>query len=146
MSWVFDNLQIVIAIAAGVAYWLNNMRQAKESREQDVPPVDAEDIFGPDFDFGEPESVVPKPPPLPVADNGEFLRQQQLQERIRIVRENKASNRSSTEVSRTWQQKKDVPKKVEAFPNSIKSRLKTPGEIRKAFIMREILGPPTGLH
>jgi hypothetical protein len=146
MSWILENLQIVVALAAGIAYWLNNMRQARETaREREEAPVDLEEIFGPDFDFGKVEPAA-TPPPLPRVDDGEILRQQQLQERIRTVRENKAANRSSTEVVRSWQQKKDQPKKADMSPNSIRSRLKVPGEIRKAVIMREILGPPAGLR
>jgi len=81
MDWIFDNLQILFVIAAGVAYWINNMRQAKEQAEQDreQEPIDLDEVFGPDFDFGErpqhtevflppPVAVSPKgaaPPPLP---------------------------------------------------------------------------------
>jgi len=147
MTWILDNLQIVVAIAAGIAYWLNNMRQAKETaQEREEGPVDLEDIYGPDFDFGRTEITVAAPPPLPVVDDGERIRQQQLQERMRVVRENKAANRSSTEVSRSWQQKKDHQKQGEVFSSSIKARLKITGEIRKAVIMKEILGPPVGLR
>ncbi len=82
MDWIFDNLQILFVVAAGVAYWINSMRQAKEEaeNERNQPPVDLEEVFGPDFDFdappprGEepqqtevflPPPVAASPPPIP---------------------------------------------------------------------------------
>jgi hypothetical protein len=73
MDWIFDNLQILVFIAAGIAYSLNSMRQAKAEaaaeRERQQNPVDLEEIFGPDFDFNEPphrqpQSEVFLPPPV----------------------------------------------------------------------------------
>ena len=70
MDWIFDNLQILVFIAAGVAFWLNSLRQAREEAEQDHEhddrPVDVEEIFGPNFDFNErpPQSEVFLPPPV----------------------------------------------------------------------------------
>jgi type IV secretory pathway VirB10-like protein len=161
MNWVLDNLNIVIAIAAGIAYWLNNMRVSKEEarrQAEEPPPEESEDVFGPDFDFGEPETSPPTdmppplfrqpvPPPLPAAvDAGELARQAQIQERLREARENKAANRSSTEVSRSWIQARDRPKKPPTPSGGIKTRLRNTREIRKAFVMREILGPPVALR
>jgi hypothetical protein len=56
MDWIFDNLQILFVIAAAVAYWLNNLRQAREeviNERDDEPEIDVESVFGPDFDFGD---------------------------------------------------------------------------------------------
>lgn len=57
MDWIFDNLQILFVIAAAVAYWLNNLRQAREAEaideRDDEPEIDVESVFGPDFDFGD---------------------------------------------------------------------------------------------
>lgn len=70
MDWLLDNLQILFVIAAGVAYWLNSMRQAKEEARQqrDEPPHDPDEVFGPDFDFNEQppprQSEVFLPPPV----------------------------------------------------------------------------------
>lgn len=78
MDWIFDNLQILFFIAAGVAFWLNSMRQAKAEaeaeREREQNPIDLDEVFGPDFDFNAPprhtEVFLPPPvsaapPPLP---------------------------------------------------------------------------------
>lgn len=74
MDWIFDNLQVLVFIAAGIAYSLNSMRQAKAEaearREREQNPVDPEDVFGPDFDFNQPPDRQPQtevflPPPLP---------------------------------------------------------------------------------
>ena len=34
MDWIFDNLQILIAAGAGVAYWLNQRNEAKVTKQQ----------------------------------------------------------------------------------------------------------------
>lgn len=74
MDWIFDNLQILLFIAAGIAYSINSLRQAKaeleDERNREQQPVDLEEIFGPDFDFNsppdrQPQTEVINPPPLP---------------------------------------------------------------------------------
>jgi len=81
MDWIFDNLQILVFIGAGIAFWVNSMRQARAEaeNERNKPPVDLDEVFGPDFDFNAPpkqtEVFLPppvsgspqgaKPPPLP---------------------------------------------------------------------------------
>jgi len=76
MDWIFENLQILFVIAAGVAYWLNNMRQAKaeaeEEREHEQNPVDLDEVFGPDFDFNSPpqHTEVFLPPPVSAGPQG----------------------------------------------------------------------------
>jgi len=74
MDWIFDNLQILFVIAAGVAYWLNSMRQAKAEaeNERNQPPVDLDEVFGPDFDFGAPprHTEVFLPPPVAASPQG----------------------------------------------------------------------------
>ncbi|MFU8894334.1 MAG: hypothetical protein ACNA8L_11980 [Luteolibacter sp.] len=68
MDWIFDNLQILFVIAAGLAYWVNSIRQAKAEaeNERNQPPVDLDEVFGPDFDFNAPprHTEVFLPPPV----------------------------------------------------------------------------------
>ncbi len=77
MDWILDNLIILFLIAGGLASWLNSVRQAREEakqdRQHDEQPADVDEIFGPDFDFGErsqkpgespPQTEVFLPPPV----------------------------------------------------------------------------------
>jgi hypothetical protein len=74
MEWIFDNLNILFVVAAGVAYWLNSMRQAKAEaeNERNQPPVDLDEVFGPDFDFNpQPRHTeVFLPPPVSASPHG----------------------------------------------------------------------------
>lgn len=82
MDWIFENLNILFVAAAAVAYWLNNMRQAKAEaeaeRERERNPIDLEEVFGPDFDFNPPpqrsgppqHTEVFLPPPVSAPPHG----------------------------------------------------------------------------
>ena len=180
MQWIFDNLQLLIAGAALVAYWLNNMRQAKEeaARERQEAESEVEDPFGPDFDFGIPEHETaarpdaPQPPPIPqaapppilrptraaspppavlTAVETEMARQQALQERLRQVRESRQPRSTTTGGAAATQARvtgrtatsSATPASASA---SLARRLRDRSEIRRAIVLREILGPPPGLH
>lgn len=66
MDWIFENLQIVIAIGAGIAYMVNSIRQSRHAREEEAKPEHGEDYFGPDFDFGESPQASPAPSQRPL--------------------------------------------------------------------------------
>ncbi len=161
MDFIFDNFQIVILVAGAIAYFVNNLRQAKEAERQarDEPPVEYEDVFGPDFDFGDsqrergepvPPPLVPvaKPPPLPAphvpvsANERELHRQQQLQDRLAEFRRSKAQGREGAKATRTRVAAGKPGAAVVPVPTSLHSRLRNKGEVRRAIVMREILGPP----
>jgi hypothetical protein len=114
MDWVFENIQIVIALAAAVAYWLTNMKAAKEARQAEAEAEAAgreevdEDVFGPDFDFGQPQEQLPRrmesgPPPLleraparppqmpsfAQAAEAELARQNAMMERLRQFKDSR---------------------------------------------------------
>ena len=184
MQWIFDNLQILIAGAALVAYWLNNMRQAKEeaARERQEAEAEVEDHFGPDFDFGTPEEATPPrqntpppaPPPKPQAGpppilrptraaspppavlsavETEMARQQALQERLRQVREARQTRTTATTTGGAAATQARVTGRTATSPAtpasasaSLARRLRDRQEIRRAIVLREILGPPPGLH
>jgi hypothetical protein len=69
MDWVLDNLNVIVFLAAGVAYWLNSMRQAKEEARQQREAEQLEDFREetytppPHTEVFLPPPVVP--PPLP---------------------------------------------------------------------------------
>jgi len=114
MDWVFENIQIVIALAAALAYWLTNMKAAKEARQAEAEAEAAgrtemdEDVFGPDFDFGQPQDELPRrmesrppplveraparPPQMPAiaqAAEAELARQTAMMERLRQFKDNR---------------------------------------------------------
>jgi len=118
MDWVFDNIQIVIALAAALAYWLTNMKAAKEARQAEAEAeAEAEaagrtemdeDVFGPDFDFGQPQDELPRrmesrppplveraparPPQMPAiaqAAEAELTRQRAMMERLQQFKDNR---------------------------------------------------------
>jgi hypothetical protein len=164
MEFIFDNFQIVIIVAGAIAYFLNNLRQAKEAERQarEEQPVEYEDVFGPDFDFGEavdhrrpavpPPLVVTSrpPPPLPPepamrivsANERELQRQQQLQERLSDLRRARSEGREDARATRVRVAAKSRPGAVVAVSTSLRSRLRNKGELRRAIVLREILGPP----
>jgi outer membrane biosynthesis protein TonB len=193
MQWIFDNLQILIAGAALVAYWLNNMRQAKEeaARERQEAEAEAEDVFGPDFDFGTPQDdpasrpAAPQPPPMPQAGpppilrqtrtaptpptpsavETELARQQAIQERLRLAREARQARPANTTGGAAATQARTSNRGGAAATQarvtgrtatssatpasastSLARRLRDRSEIRRAIVLREILGPPPGLH
>ncbi len=83
MDFILDNLYLLIFAAAGIAQWVNSQREAKKAemeahrrREQPEELEEEEDVFGPDFDFGETQEnhereverrapAPATPPPLP---------------------------------------------------------------------------------
>jgi len=157
MDWILDHLQILIGAAAAVAYWLNQRREAKTGDDQETPeealhdaPSESRDpsvLIPDDFrrrileQLGIPqpeiEPVVQStppplpPPPLPVAISDP---PRVLQEAVPMV--------------------KPVAKPIVVRPatssmsarrNILKRALRSPGKIREAILLREILGPPVGL-
>jgi len=118
MNWIIENIQIVIALAAAIAYWLTNLRTSRELPPE--PEQEAEDVFGPDFDFGErrdepaprreiqlPPPLNPRPhvpPPLPVrtsAAETELARQQAIMDRLNRLRKTQADPAPAIAAPRT---------------------------------------------
>lgn len=199
MEWIFENLQILFVIAAGLAYWVNSIRQAKAEAEaeRNQPPVDLDEVFGPDFDFNSPpqhtEVFLPPPvsaspqgvapPPLPgqalqpsvrerrefpqaaptpqrpqsphrpapqEAANAELERQRNLEQRILALRQNRGKRSSGAAATQRSVVAERAARKgvtdAEAIESStIRNRLRDSQEIRRAIVLREILGPPVGM-
>lgn len=190
MKWVLDNLQIIIAVAGAVAWWLSQQRQAKEDeqtppaeegfddpelaertrrireeiqrkieqRTRARPPVaaPAESEVG----YEEPplvsrEEFVPPPQPPPISRatvarmesqrTAEILEQQAaLAEKLRLAVEMKAA------AGRRVQFETQVSDKEEAAAmvarNALGDDLRNPAALRRALILREVLGPPLALR
>jgi hypothetical protein len=72
--------------------------------------------------------------------------QQDLAERLRQIRETKATTTGGAAATRARVAAKGVAKSAAQVPASIRARLRDPVEVRRAFVMREILDTPVGLR
>ena len=168
MDWIFDNFQIVVLIAVVIASLAKRFLEAKTAEKQtrDEMP-DEGDIFDSGEDWqpmsGQPQPSVPPPlvrqtpPPLvfesPPRHSREheaeviLKRQKDMQERLRQIKESKTTTSggaaaTSARVSATQSRVKPIkPAKA-----GLRGALRNPKEIRRAIVMREILGPPVGLR
>lgn len=173
MDWILNNLQIVGAIVVAAAYWLNQSREAKALEKErqrraaeGVPEEEELFEFPEDFDpelleewpkRQAPPLVQVTPPPLPGAsptagsqvltqnNSTELERQEHLMERLRQVRsERNQSPASGASATQKRVAAKRLPTAV-AAPIGLKARLRDRGEVRRAIVLREVLGPPVGL-
>lgn len=80
--------------------------------------------------------------------------QQELAEHLRQIRRTKATTSGGAAATRARLSTKsaakmagkDAAKPSAQAPLSIRNRLRSPAEVRRAFVMREILDPPVGLR
>lgn len=154
MNWIFENLQIVVVVAVVVVTLVGKLLEAIRTNKP-TGGTTLEDLFGPDE---EPEPMVrrPAPPPLrqvpgppplrqvtPSGDRGaqqaELERQRELQERLRKIRDAKAPAASAEVVAPTVVRRQTIS-------GGLKGQLRSSKELRRAVMLREILGPPVGLR
>lgn len=201
MKWVLEHLQIIIAVAAAIAYWLNQRRQAaaedeppaspremsdqteqaeRTRRVQDEirrkiaerrggavpPPVTATAAprerlpkmipplqVPPLEPFGGPvrRRIFPAHPPVIVADEAAekaaLARQARLAEQMRVLEaERQAEHRRAQEIAERHRQEAE-PVVAPAFPlGNLRDQVRDPRELRRAIVLREILGAPVGLR
>lgn len=173
MNWLFDNFQIVALVGLAFASWLKHRFDAKmaerEEREaRNAPPQDPDQSFEPEETWTNPyepaQPYVPPPlphtpPPLPVTEPplrhsreseaaAVLQRQQEMQERFRRVKEARATTSGGAAATRARlasSQTGAIPVVLSATP-SIRSTLRNPSEVRRAIVMKEILGPPVSLR
>jgi hypothetical protein len=162
MSWLLDNLQIVIIVVIALGSWLSSRMESKKQEEEEVE----------DGDFYETEAPAPTrqpsvPPPLdrrlerqvlpPVrpafieerANEAEAMlkHQRSLEERLRQIRETKANTTGGAAATRLRAAAKNAPPKAPTLaPLTIRASLRKRSEIRRDMVMREILGPPVSLR
>lgn len=173
MDWILDHFKIVALIALVLGSWakrrMDVKRAAQEERQARGEMAGEGDVFGPDEGWPQPQgqaapSVPPPlvrktPPPLmpasvpppmaaqPYETAIRLKRQQGAQERTRQSHESKATttggaSATRTRVSAAQRHTKSVPHAKTGLLGSLHSRK----EIRRAILMREILGPPVGLR
>jgi len=191
MDWVFDHFQLIIAVGAAVAYWLNQRRKAKEEEEAartvapaqpNAPVIDeAERIRRIQEEIrrkilervGGVTTPVPTPPPLKaapqstmrrvqtaaeaytesqaeeerlvVADQAMLERQQQLAAKMRELKEQRREHDRPSEV---FAEKTALAMSASgtAVRGSLLADLREPTAVRRAIVLREVLGTPVGLR
>jgi len=173
MDWIFDNLQIVLLVVIGIVSVLKSLLDAKakkqqedqedqEGQEQSYP----EEYFEPEEEIYQPQSQPSVPPPLqwgggggppPLREAGyeaavaneaakALKHQQDLALRLQQIRETKATTTGGAAATRARIDNRGAVKVASQVPVGIRARLKNPAEVRRAFVMREILDPPVSLR
>jgi hypothetical protein len=165
MDWIFEHFQIVILILLGVGSMLKSVLESKnkDKSAQEEEQDDPGEVFAPDEDYTSPrESNVPPPltrqaMPPPLRERGydemaamEVARalkhQQDLAERLRHIRETKATTSGGAAATRARESGVEIIKNPTSAGLSVRARLRSPAELRQAFVIREILNAPVGLR
>jgi hypothetical protein len=157
MSWIFDNLQILVLVLFAVGSLVKKINESRTTAKQPPRPADLpEPMFETDEEsstFDWPEEP-PAPAPLPGAmieaqlEAAEALKhQQELASHLQQLRETKASTTGGAAATRARVASKGATKpQLAPIRLSLRARLKNPTEIRRAIVLREILGPPVSLR
>jgi hypothetical protein len=157
MSWIFDHLQILVLILAAVGSLVKKINESRTTANQPPRPADLPE---PMFETDEESSMLdwpeepPAPAPLPGAmieaqlEAAEALKHQQdLATHLQQLRETKASTTGGAAATRARVASKGATKpQLAPIRLSLRARLKNPTEIRRAIVLREILGPPVSLR
>lgn len=155
MKWILEHFQIVVIIVGAFIYWLKNLAEKKiaERRKREEIPDSAEDEGYAEYEVPPAEMPLIPPPRQPgyeeaVAREAAVAEKHKhkLASHLRRIRETKATTTGGAAATRARVKAKDVKTAEVAAPTRLRSRLRQPAEIRRAVIMREILGPPVGLR
>jgi hypothetical protein len=163
MDWIREHFQIFLLIALGIGSLLKSMWEAKARQKQESEETyNPEDVFAPDEEYRDPMPSVPPPlmrpsvpPPLRKSGYDEAVaietaralkHQQDLADRLRQIRETRATTTGGASATRARISASPSAVPVAQVPTSIRSRLRVPREVRRAFVMREILDPPVTLR
>ncbi|MGL4398976.1 MAG: hypothetical protein ACRCXD_03830 [Luteolibacter sp.] len=164
MDWIFENFQIFILIALGVGSVIKSLLESKARKKEQESEQDPGEVFAPDEDDREPTMPsVPPPfkrqavPPLlrqrgdyeeVAAETAKALKHQNdLAERLRQIRETKATTTGGAQATRARISARGTNAASPAgTPLGIRARLRSPAEVRRAVVMREILDPPLSLR
>ena len=160
MNWIFDHFQIVVLVLLGIGSFVKSMfdTKAKQAAERDAEwhptagiPLDDDTSY---------RKILPKTkpmvqPPMRMAgydaeaanEAAKVLKHQRdLAERMRLIRENKATTTGGASATRARIAAKGVAKASKQAPLTLRRRLRDPAEVRRAFVLHEILDPPVGLR
>lgn len=187
MDWIFDHMQLVIAVAAAFAYWMNarKQKQADEDEPAEAPLRDEsgeaaaeaerarrirEEIRRKIMDRADgrapsaPESSPPPPPVIrrvevepatlkpepvrqPAVDTEMLERQRRLQEQWQ---EAVRAKQSALNTGGAVGPKRIAPASATATAalsgRGLRGDLRDRASVRRAVVLREVLGPPVGLR
>lgn len=172
MQWLFDHFQfvaVIVIVLASLAKHLKGVAQTEEDERQAREEMaDDEEVIRPGH-----ERPIPQPPvlrkvtprivikgsspfvrtgtaPAGVGPSDEALilqQQQDIQERLRQIRDTKATTTGGAAATRTRvSAAQRHPKAVAVAKTGLHASLHSHKQIRRAIVMREILGPPVGLR
>ena len=188
MDWVSEHLQLIIAIAGAVAWWLNQRTKPEAGTEEPNPDKGFEDPelaertrrireeiqrkieqrargYPSAHEVAPPEPVVIPPvmrevvrrePGAPTLSRAaqshvdaqrtaEILEQQAaLMEQLRQAQEMKSAALRRTQFETEVASKEEAA--VAAVRNALGEDLRNAAALRRAFILREVLGPPVALR
>ncbi len=161
MNWIFDHFQIVVLVLLGIGSLVKSMFDAKSKqaaeREADYDPT-PEVPLDDDTSYRKNSPTLPPPltpPPIRLVgydaeaanEAAKVLKHQRdLAERMRQIRETKATTTGGASATRARIAGKGIAKPLIPAPLTLRRRLQDPAEVRRAFVMREILDPPLGLR
>ncbi|MCC6415304.1 MAG: hypothetical protein IT582_05305 [Opitutaceae bacterium] len=175
MDWIKDHLQLVIAVAAAFAYWLNSRKQQSEEVEPDEKPLQddrgaaaeaaerarqireeirrkiAERSGG--GEFNAPRPVAGPPPVIRQLEVDPPPRQPMIDaallEQQRRLEEQLAelarAKMRAQEIRRADPAKQATAAQV-ASARGLRAELKDHAALRRAIVLNEVLGPPVGLR
>jgi hypothetical protein len=164
VDWIFENFQIFILIALGIGSVVKSLLESKARKKEQESEQHPGEVFTPDEDDREPAMPSVPPPfirqavPPPLRKRGDYeevaaetakalKHQNDLAERLRQIRETKATTTGGAYATRTRLSAKMAPAVSSGGTSpGIRARLRNPAEVRRAFVMREILDPPLSLR
>lgn len=165
MDWIYENFQIVILVLLGIGSMLKSVFESKnkEKREREEEEYDPGEVFAPDEEYSSPAAPSVPPPlnrqiiPPPLRESGydeetaietarALKHQHDLAERLRHIRETKATTTGGAAATQARSSAVVITNESASATLSIRARLRSPAELRRAFVMREILNSPVGLR
>ena len=157
MKWLFEHFQIVVIVVVALASLVKrrqDMAQAAEDERQareDMADEGELTGHGSERSIFQPSGPPPLARQLPQAglsDEALILRQQrEIQERLLQIRETKATTTGGAAATRNRvSAAQRHPKAAQLAKTGLRSSLHHRQDIRRAIVLREVLGPPLGLR
>lgn len=172
MDWIFDNIQIVGVALVVIFSLLKQIHEAKqeERKKQEAPEDDGDAwIPPPRLPRKQPAPSIPVPPKLdsprrvpqvrgvttpdapPMSASmteaaSALQRQQEMMDRLQRAKEAKAQRVKTVETHGGKRAHSATPAGTASARTSLRATLGKRSEIRRAVVLREILGPPVGLR
>ena len=172
MKWLFEHFQIVVLIGFALASLVKHRKGLAQAAEEERRANDemAEDAEVLDTDRQPPPALPPPvarqlPPPVvrkttqPLARIGQaapvisaadariLKQQEELMARLQQIRDAKATTTGGAAATRNRvSAAQRHPKAAPAAKSGLRSSLHNRHDIRRAIVLREVLGPPVGLR